>query len=52
MAKRFSVPGFSPAGLGTLVVGAPFSMRWQSLVNGYVPVPPMPLPSFFCRPVK
>jgi hypothetical protein len=36
----------------TFVVGLPFSMRWQSLVKGQVPVPLIPLPSFFCKPVK
>src|SRR6266699_2119249 len=52
MANALIVSGGSLAGLGTFVVGAPFSMRWQSFVNGYVPVPWTPLPSFFCRPVK
>jgi hypothetical protein len=50
--KRSIAPGFAFGERGTLVVGAPFSMRWQSGVNGYVPVFPMPLPSFFCSPVK
>jgi len=34
MANKLMVPGFSLGGRGTLVVGAPFSIRWQSFVNG------------------
>ena len=52
MAKALIVPGASLAGRGRFVVGAPFSIRWQSSVKGYVPVPLIPFPSFFCRPVK
>ena len=44
----------SLTGRGTFVVAdpfsIPFSMRWQSFVNGYLPV--TPLPSFFRSPLK
>jgi hypothetical protein len=45
-------PGFAVAGGGTFVVGAPFSMRWQSLVKGYVPVPLIPFPVVLLQPGK